>query len=113
MGDALADRYAKASEIIQGRDVKKMIILRDKLIDGILEIPDVKLNGPQENRLCNNANFLFEGLDGEAVGEYLEGLNIYTSTGSACMSHSSGPSHVLMAIGRTKEQAGNSKKGFI
>jgi len=105
--------FAKASEIIQGRDVKKMIILRDKLIDGILEIPDVKLNGPQENRLCNNANFLFEGLDGEAVGEYLEGLNIYTSTGSACMSHSSGPSHVLMAIGRTKEQAGNSLRMSI
>lgn len=98
--------FAKTTEITNS-DIKKMTELRDKLIKGALKIQGIKLNGPKENRLCNNVNLLFD-IDGESVGEYLEGLGIYTSTGSACLAHSSGPSHVLTAIGLSEEQANNS-----
>ncbi len=100
--------FARAAEVTSSKDIRKMTELRDKLIEGALKIPGVKLNGPRENRLCNNVNLLFENLDGEAVGEYLESFGIYTSTGSACLSHSSGPSHVLIATGLSPEQADDS-----
>ena len=60
--------------------------LRDKLIKGLLEIPDVILNGPKENRLCNNVNVSFKGIEGEAIGGYLDSYGICSSTGSACSS---------------------------
>ena len=99
--------FAKATEILTDSNIKKMTYLRDKLINSALKIQGIKLNGPKENRLCNNINLLFD-IDGESIGEYLEGLGIYTSTGSACLAHSSGPSHVLTAIGLSEEQANNS-----
>ena len=76
-----------------------MKMLRDRLINGLLEIPDVTLNGPRKNRLCNNVNVSFNNIEGEAIGGYLENEGIYTSTGSACMSHSLETSHVLKALG--------------
>ena len=82
--------------------------LRDKLINEILKMPETKLNGPRKNRLCNNINISFNNIDGEAIGGYLENFGIYVSTGSACMSHSSGPSHVLKAIGLPIIQANSS-----
>ena len=85
-----------------------MIKLRDKLIDRILKIPNVKLNGPKENRLCNNVNISFNNVEGEAVGGYLEQKGIFTSTGSACISHSLEPSHVLKAIGLSPAQSNSS-----
>lgn len=98
--------FAKASELINQKDVNKMEKLRDKLIKGILEnIKGVKLNGARENRLCNNVNFSFEGVEGEAIGTYLDSYEICSSTGSACSSKSLEPSHVLKAIGLSDEQA--------
>lgn len=93
--------FAKAVDIANKKDVKKMTELRDKLIDGILKIENVKLNGPRENRLCNNVNVSFSNIEGEAVGGYLEQKGILTSTGSACASNTLEQSHVLKAIGRT------------
>lgn len=82
---------------------KKHIIhmakLRDKLIKGIFKIPDVILNGPTRNkRLCNNINFCFKGIEGEALGGYLDAKGICSSTGSACSSRTLESSHVLKAI---------------
>ena len=91
--------FAKAVEIAKSKDVKKMEMLRDRLISGLLEIQNVTLNGPRKNRLCNNVNVSFNNIEGEAVGGYLENAGIYTSTGSACMSHSLETSHVLKALG--------------
>ncbi|MBN2141922.1 cysteine desulfurase [Candidatus Woesearchaeota archaeon] len=80
--------------------------LRDKLIYGILQIEGAKLNGPTGNkRLCNNTNFVFEGLVGETIGGYLDQKGICSSTASACTVHTNEPSHVLQAMGLTKEQA--------
>jgi cysteine desulfurase len=91
--------FAKSVEIAKSKDVKKMEMLRDRLIKGLLEIDNVTLNGPKKNRLCNNVNVSFNNIEGEAVGGYLENAGIYTSTGSACMSHSLETSHVLKALG--------------
>ena len=91
--------FAKAVEITDLKDIKKMTELRDYLIGKILKIPNTRLNGPKENRLCNNINISFSNLDGEALGGYLEQKGVYTSTGSACSSHSSESSHVLKALG--------------
>lgn len=89
--------------------VEHMTKMRDTLIKGIMEIPDVLLNGPAGNkRLCNNANFVFKNIEGEAIGGYLDLKGIASSTGSACSSHTLEPSHVLMAIGRTPEEANGS-----
>ena len=55
------------------KEIEKMSELRDKLIDGILKIEATKLNGSKgENRLCNNINVSFAGIEGEAIGGYLD-----------------------------------------
>jgi cysteine desulfurase len=101
--------FAKAVEVSNKRDVESMNKLRDKLIDGILRISNTRLNGAtDEKRLCNNVNVSFNDIDGEAVGGYLENLGICTSVGSACASHTHSASHVLKAIGITKDQVSGS-----
>ncbi|PIU22205.1 MAG: cysteine desulfurase NifS [Candidatus Diapherotrites archaeon CG08_land_8_20_14_0_20_30_16] len=102
--------FAKAVELAQNKKhVEYMIKLRDKLISNILRIPDVILNGPiGNNRLCNNANFSFKGIEGEAIGGYLDSYGVCSSTGSACSSLKLEPSHVLKAIGRNNEEANGS-----
>jgi len=100
--------FAKAVEISKKKDIEKMIKLRDKLIEGILKILNVKLNGSRYKRLCNNVNVSFNNIEGEAIGGYLENFGICTSTGSACASHSLEPSHVLNAIGLSPVQSNSS-----
>lgn len=74
--------------------------LRDYLIDEVLKnIPNSYLNGPKEFRLPHNANFSFEGIEGESLLILLDREGIAVSTGSACSSTSPDPSHVLTAIG--------------
>ncbi len=100
--------FAKAVKIVNKKDLEKIQKLKDKLIKGLLEIPDVKLNGPKENRLCNNVNVSFKGIEGEAIGGYLDSYGICSSTGSACSSIKLEPSYVLKAIGKTNEEANGS-----
>jgi cysteine desulfurase len=101
--------FAKAVDIASDKDVKNMEKLRNKLIDELLKIEKVSLNGPKgEKRLCNNVNVSFNNIEGEAIGGYLENEKIYTSTGSACMSHSLETSHVLKALGLTPLQSNSS-----
>jgi len=100
--------FAKAVEVCKNNDINKMIILRNKLIEGLLEISDIKLNGPINNRLCNNVNVSFKGINGEILLAYLENQGIYCSVGSACMSNTSEKSHVLRAIGLNEKEAESS-----
>lgn len=83
----------------------KMIILRDKLIEGLSKIDHSALNGPRTNRSANNVNFCFEGIEGESLLLLLDAKGICASSGSACTSRSLDPSHVLLAIGRPHEVA--------
>ena len=94
--------FAKAVELKQ--PVEQIKRLRDKLTEEVLKIPDTKLNGPKE-KLCNNVNISFMGIEGESLLMMLNMKGIAVSTGSACSSQSLEPSHVLMALGMKHEQA--------
>lgn len=73
--------------------------LRDRLEQGILQrVSHTLLNGDDDNRLPNTANVAFEYLDGEAVLHNLNKAGVAASTGSACTSGSTEPSHVLRAM---------------
>lgn len=92
--------FAKAVEIAKQEDCKKMQELRDYFIEKVeKEIPEVKLNGSREKRLCNNVNIIFKYIEGEALLLKLDDRGIAVSTGSACSSRDLKPSHVLIAIG--------------
>ena len=85
---------------------KKMTILRDKLIDGLLKVPHTRLNGPRgDMRLPGNVNITFEFIEGESILLSLDFEGICASSGSACTSGSLDPSHVLLAIGLPHELA--------
>ena len=86
-------------------NAEKVSAMRDRLIDGLSRIPHSILNGDRENRLPNNVNFCFEGIEGEAMLLLLDDMGVCASSGSACTSGSLDPSHVLLAIGRPHEIA--------
>jgi cysteine desulfurase len=75
-------------------------------ISKILEtVPGARLNGSLEQRLCSNANFSFDGIDGSTLLMNLDRLGICASSGAACSSGSIEPSHVLSALGISRAQA--------
>ncbi len=84
---------------------EKVSRLRDRLIDGLSEIPHSVLNGDRVNRLAGNVHFCFEGIEGESLLLLLDAKGICASSGSACTSGSLDPSHVLLAIGHPHEIA--------
>ena len=93
----------KACEMATGpMDGKAKTIgaLRDRLEQGILEnIPETVLNGHRENRIYNTSNISFKYVEAEAILQMLDMKGIAVSTGSACSSETSEPSHVLQAMG--------------
>lgn len=101
--------FAKAAELAWKQMDERMAYesrLRNHLIERVRkEIPDSSLNGSINHRLPNNANFVFEGVDGTSLLILLEQKGICGSAGSACSSGSVDPSHVLLAIGVPKELA--------
>jgi cysteine desulfurase len=75
--------------------------LRDRLIKGLLEIGQVELNGPiGELRTPDNVNILVYGVDQDSLIAALDLSGISASTGSACVSGSSAPSHVIASLGK-------------
>lgn len=103
VGMAAAARWAH--EHMEERAQKERM-LRDYLIGRIeAEIPDVALNGHRIRRLPNNVNFSFAGMEGETMLIMLDMAQICASAGSACTSGAVDPSHVLLAMGLSKERA--------
>ncbi len=87
-------------------NVARMTSVRDRIIDGTLVgVTGCRLNGHRVRRLCNNANFRFDYIDGEALVLNLDVKGFATSTGSACSARSTEASHVLKAIGIESEHA--------
>ena len=85
---------------------KYLTKLRDYYILKVQEkIPNVRLNGSKKERLPGNANFSFELVDGQSLLLNLDAKGICASSGSACSTGSSNPSHVLLAIGLSPELA--------
>ncbi|MFC1932749.1 IscS subfamily cysteine desulfurase [Chloroflexota bacterium] len=88
------------------RDSQKVERLRDKLEEEIKKLmPVVKLNGHRKNRLPNTLNLNLPGLRGESIVVAMDQHGISLSSGSACKSGSPEPTHVLLAMGRTDEEA--------
>lgn len=87
----------------------KILALRERFVDEVLsDISGVKLNGDRERRLPLNADFSFEGVNGEALLYNLDLAGIAASNGSACSSGTVEPSHVLSAIGLSAKEASSS-----
>lgn len=102
----------KAVELITKRLSKNMEYetwLRESMLSTFLtEIPDVKLNGSLVSRVPGNINVMFKGVRAESLLQMLAQSGIACSTGSACNSEESNPSHVLKAIGLSDEEAESS-----
>jgi cysteine desulfurase len=84
--------------------------LRDRLIAGLDALPGVRLNGPRPGasrweRLPNNVNMSFERISAENLLILLDGQDIAASSGSACSSGATDPSHVLLAVGQSRDLA--------
>ena len=86
--------------------IQKETELRDYIIDNILlKIPYARLNGHRTKRLPNNVNFSFQFIEGESLLILLDMAGICASSGSACTSGSTDPSHVLTSLGLPNEVA--------
>ncbi|PDW04901.1 cysteine desulfurase family protein [Candidatus Viridilinea mediisalina] len=97
------------AEAQRGAASQRLSHLRDHLITKVLgTIPDSWLNGDPTQRLPNNANLGFAGIEGESLLLLLDQVGICASSGSACTSGSLEPSHVLVAMGLTPEAANGS-----
>ncbi len=80
-------------------DIPRMAALRNRLISGLSGLSRAFLNGSRDQRLPNNANMRFLGVEGEALITLLDEEGICASTGSACSSKKLRASHVLLALG--------------
>jgi cysteine desulfurase len=102
----------KAAEIAGGEiaaESKRIVKLRDRLIKDLFDrIDNVRLNGHPELRLPNNINVSFDLVEGQTVASHLDMAGIAVSTASACQAGHKGPSHVLMAMWYSPEEARNS-----
>jgi cysteine desulfurase len=103
--------FARALELAQGdsavRDAEnaRLAALRDRLIAEATALAQVELTGHPTERLANSASFIIEGVEG---GDLVAGLDlegVAASTGSACTTGSTEPSHVLLAMGISAERA--------
>jgi cysteine desulfurase len=98
---------SKALEIAEAErepENQRLIALRDRLSSGLLErIPGTRLNGHPEHRLPNNVNISFEDVEGETLLLNLDMNGIAASSGSACTTGSTEPSHVLTSLGLPRE----------
>lgn len=105
---ALAAGMALALELTEKskeKEAKRLTDLRDWLIEKIQkEIPETKLNGDLKKRLPNNINISFKNIDGEMLMLALSRQGFAVSTGSACTTSETGPSHVISALGYIKDE---------
>ena len=82
----------------------KMKELRNYYTEQVkLRIPDIKINGAENARLPGNSNISFSGIDGNDLLVELDNAGICASSGSACNSRDTNPSHVLKAIGLSED----------
>lgn len=104
--------FAKAVELVEAsreKEAARLTKLRDICIRSIKKIwPGAKLNGDAKKRLPNNVNMYVPGKSAEEMIVALDLQGIAVSSGSACTARSPEPSHVLLAMGASKEVAKNS-----
>ena len=100
MAAALEESCAHLEE-----NMEKVSAMRDRLIEGLSEIPCSRCNGDPDHRAPGIVSFCFEGIEGESLLLRLDLAGICASSGSACTSGSLDPSHVLLALGMPHEIA--------
>ena len=86
-------------------DMVYVTALRERLIEGLSQIPHSRLNGSRNLRCPGTVNFCFEGIEGESLLLWLDAKGVAASSGSACTSGSLDPRHVLLALGLPHEIA--------
>ena len=101
---AMAEAFKEGCDNME-ENMKKVTALRDRLIEGLKDIPYSQLNGDPVKRLPGNVNWSFEGVEGESLLLHLDMFGIECSSGSACTSESLDPSHVLLGMGVPIEAA--------
>ena len=102
--------FGRALEITRKNNAyNKVKSLRNRLLEQLSVIPNVKLNGPNpnENRLCNNISLTIDGVKADTLVTMCDLLGVVIAKGSACKSYEPTPSITLMNIGLGFEQALN------
>jgi cysteine desulfurase len=101
MGEAF--RIAKEE---MAQENERLMVLRERLLNGIKDMEEVYINGDLEHRIAGNLNISFNYVEGESLIMALKDMAV--SSGSACTSASLEPSYVLRALGREDELAHSS-----
>jgi len=109
MNAPIAKAFALAAEIAVSElepEMQRLQKLRDYLVSGVQSIaPVAKHTGSKAKRMPHNAHFTFEGCSGDSLLFLLDQQGVCVSTGSACQAGVNGPSHVLVAMGRSERDA--------
>ena len=90
------------------KEAARIGTLRDELIDSLLALPGIRLNGSREKRIENNINLHLPDISGETLVMRLDLEGLAASSGSACASGKTEASHVLLAMGQSQKEAGES-----
>lgn len=103
--------FGKACEIAKKElksEYDRLSSLRDKLLDSLKkEFPEIELNGHPTQRLPHNLNIYIPGINSKALQNITKD-EVSFSTGSACTTHETKPSHVLAALGYDEERSKSS-----
>lgn len=109
MNAPVAKAFALAAEIAVAEletETKRLSALRDRLVKGVLALsPLAHHTATDSKRMPHNAHFTFEGCSGDSLLFLLDQQGVCVSVGSACQAGVNGPSHVLVAMGRTEREA--------
>lgn len=97
--------FSHALPLSDAEGIQKVRALRDRLLEGIRGIPGSKLYGDPEHRLSGHLSVGFEGVRAESLLMALDLKGIAVSTGSACSAGAIQPSHVLTAMGFSRDEA--------
>jgi cysteine desulfurase len=101
--------FARTAELCSDADAAHCMLLRDRFEAEVRgSLADVEVNGATAPRVSNTSNLLFRGVSAEALLIALDLKGMAVSTGSACSSGSIEPSPVLLAMGRTQQDARSS-----
>jgi len=104
LAHGLAVALEKALRLLP-EESQRLLALRARLEAGLLSVEGVELNGHPKERLPKLVNVTVKGADGEALLLAMDLLGVAVSSGSACSAGSLEPSHVLLATGRSREEA--------
>ena len=109
MNAPVAKAFALAAEIAVAEldvEMKRLEALRDYLVTEVKQLTAVaRHTGSQVKRMSHSAHFTFEGCSGDSLLFLLDQQGVCVSTGSACQAGVNGPSHVLVAMGRSERDA--------